>query len=105
LLGAAFFVGCARKAEPPDFERMPRRLGAWDGSDMPLSPEILAAIGADVVINRVYRNSPDEATQVLAHLAVFPDWNLAMIRRWFRPQLAGADQQSPKARPENTPDQ
>jgi PHD/YefM family antitoxin component YafN of YafNO toxin-antitoxin module len=50
---------------------------------MPLSPEIRAAIGADVVIDRVYRNSPDAATEISAHLAVFSDWNRGIYHHPF----------------------
>ena len=64
-----------KKAEPPNFARMPNLLGRWKGIDRPLSKEILAAVGADVVVNRNYVNLDDSAAKVSHHLAVFSDWS------------------------------
>ncbi len=69
--------GSAAHDSVPDLNRMPHRFGLWQGKDTPLSPEILAAVGADVVVDRLYHN-PEENTQIASHMAVFSDWDTGL---------------------------
>jgi EpsI family protein len=80
LLGAISVAGCGQNSSPPDFNRIPRRLGLWEvKSESPLSPDLLAAVGADIVVDRYYRYSRDERIQVGSHLAVFSDFEKGML--------------------------
>jgi hypothetical protein len=72
-------TGCGsdnKKPELPDYERMPLRLGAWEGTDTPLDPNIRAAVAADIVVDRLYRCSDGQALEIPLHLAVFSDLKL-----------------------------
>jgi EpsI family protein len=73
--GVVALVGCGKRQEPLDLERMPRCLGPWEGTDTPLDPMIRATLGADVVLDRLYRHSEDQTAKVSAHLAAFSDWD------------------------------
>jgi len=64
--------------EPPEVEKpkwslrdLPIQLGGWHGEDTELDPKLVVATGADVIVNRVYR---DEAGHgVSMHTATFLD--------------------------------
>jgi hypothetical protein len=63
--------------EPPavepltrDYNKLPLRLGEWTGLDKELDPKKFAAIGAEYVVNRIYRSSNGRYA-VSLHLAVF----------------------------------
>jgi hypothetical protein len=76
LYGMACLLGCGRKpAGPPDFQRMPHKLGMWKGADQPLSAKACSAIGADVVVERHYKHPDEPLADVETHLAVFSDLN------------------------------
>lgn len=51
-----------------DFHRLPHELGEWRGVDKELDPKIFAAIGANYVVDRIYRNGRH---RISLHLAVF----------------------------------
>lgn len=51
-----------------DYHKLPYQLGDWRGADKELDPKIFAAIGANYIVDRVYRNGPH---QISLHLAVF----------------------------------
>lgn len=74
LLGSASAVGYGQDAKTPDFKQMPHHLGQWEGKDVSIPPEILAAVGADVVVDRIYHDSKNETLLVKSHLAVYWDW-------------------------------
>ena len=78
-----------RKGTPPDFERMPLHLGRWKATDMALDPEIRAAIGAEMVVDRVYAHSEDSVIKIPQHLAVFSNWDNGVNNNPIRCYLSG----------------
>ena len=57
---------------------MPHHLGLWEGTDTPMAPEIRAAVGADIIVDRLYTDSADSTAPFPSHLAVFSDWDLGL---------------------------
>ncbi len=53
------------------FRDMPMQLDRWRGEDTQLDPQIAAATGADVIVDRIYRN--DVGAVVSMHTAMFKD--------------------------------
>jgi EpsI family protein len=51
-------------------DTMPFEFGPWTGEDLPLPPDVAQAIGAEMVVNRAYRN---KAEFVELHCDVFTD--------------------------------
>lgn len=75
ILGGWLVVGQSTPALPrgdEDLRKLPLRLGMWKGEDQVLSAEILSRIGADVCIERTYRNLARK--EIHALLAVFSNW-------------------------------
>lgn len=54
-----------------DFGELPLQLGDWTGRDEDLDPDIVKAIDASNVVNRVYRHP--NFGELYAHVAVFAD--------------------------------
>ncbi len=52
-----------------NLEDLPLRLGEWSGKTVPLDPQVFRAIGADVVVDRLY--SDPASRQVSCHTAIF----------------------------------
>jgi EpsI family protein len=73
-------AGCGHGSKSPDFNKLPNRLGDWEGQNQPISKELLAATGADVFVNRIYQNGNGPSSQILTHLAVFSDWEKGASR-------------------------
>ena len=86
LFAAAVLVGlsyCAIPAvrsflhhpmvRPPaeDINKLPMRLGKWQGEEVKLDKELFDRVGADVVVDRIYHDETDRP--ISAHLAVFSD--------------------------------
>jgi hypothetical protein len=81
LLGSLSAVGYAQNAKSLDLKNMPHRLGPWEGKDdPPMPPGILAATGADGVINRTYRDSNAKAIELKSHLAAYSDWKMGIFQ-------------------------
>jgi len=66
------------QTEPPEvelpswtFRDMPMQLEKWHGEDTKLDPEIAAATGAEVIVDRLYRS--DVGAVVSMHTAMFKD--------------------------------
>jgi hypothetical protein len=55
---------------------LPLRLGDWHGKRVPLEDELFEAIGAEVVVDRLYRNSASE--MLTCHTALFVDYGLVL---------------------------
>jgi EpsI family protein len=53
------------------FSEMPRSLGEWRGEDTEMDPKIANATGAQVIVNRAYRDS--SAHMISMHTAIFDD--------------------------------
>jgi EpsI family protein len=62
-----------RDVEMPakDFRTLPVQIGPWHGTDEELNREVFSRIGADVVIDRAYKN--DAGRSISLHTAVFTD--------------------------------
>lgn len=67
-----------RATEPPGvemptwtFREMPLQLGNWQGATTTLDPEIAVATGADIIVDRSYRNEAGRAVSI--HTAMFED--------------------------------
>jgi EpsI family protein len=54
-----------------DFAQLPLQLGGWQGKNVDLDPKIFETIGADLIVNRSYRDTAQHV--ISAHLAVFTD--------------------------------
>ncbi len=54
-----------------DYTTMPTEFGQWHGKEVELDPKVFARIGADVVVDREYRN--DEGRTISVHTAIFSD--------------------------------
>lgn len=52
-------------------QELPYRIGDWTGTDVELDPKIAVATGAEVVVNRAYRN--DLGGTIYVHAAMFRD--------------------------------
>ncbi len=61
------------EVDPPDwtFRQLPTQLGTWHGEDTKLDPAIAMATGADVIVNRLYRDAAGHS--VTMHAATFTD--------------------------------
>jgi len=59
------------KMPDQDFHKMPLVFDDWQGEDVELDPKVFIKIGADVVIDRKYRN--DRGQVISTHTAVFSD--------------------------------
>lgn len=64
--------------EPPavalpswSFNELPRQLGDWHGEDTQLDPKITATLGAEVVVDRLYRD--DLGRVISLHTSMFTD--------------------------------
>ena len=55
--------------QPPELGLLPPVLGQWRSEDIPLSPGVAKVLGADVTLQRVYRNATQQ--QVHVFLAYF----------------------------------
>lgn len=51
------------------FEQMPRQLGEWHGEDSKLDDKLTAAIGAEIIVDRSYRDERGRAVSL--HTAMF----------------------------------
>ena len=76
LYGSTYVAPAWLKLKPPsvklperDFRKMPMQFAKWQGEDVPMDPEITRAIGADVVVDRAYRD--DQGHVVSLHTALF----------------------------------
>lgn len=58
------------------FHDMPQQLGTWLGEDTELDPKITAAVGAEAVVDRNYRNEREHSITV--HTAIFIDPTMAV---------------------------
>jgi EpsI family protein len=54
-----------------DIHELPRRLESWQGEDEELDPNIFERVGAESILNRIYRDDADH--RVSMHLAIFKD--------------------------------
>jgi EpsI family protein len=84
-LAVHWIAGRERLPAPPDLSSIPARIGAWQfTSDEPIAADVAAELGADRVLNRVYR---DTRSNMFGGVLV----------AWFRSQRGGAHQpHSPK---------
>jgi EpsI family protein len=57
-------------------DQMPQKFGAWSGEDVPLDPQVFQAIGAEMAINRQYR---DGRATVNLHSAVFLKYGVRIL--------------------------
>ena len=55
--------------EPPEVEKpnwtlrdLPLQFGTWHGEDTEMDPKIAVATGADVIVNRIYRDEAGHAS-------------------------------------------
>ena len=63
------------KVRPPagDIGKLPMQFGNYRGENVELDPETFVRTGADVVVDRRYRDEMEPARDVSLHLAVFDD--------------------------------
>jgi len=80
IILATFGISYLVKAgiEPPEvempawtFHEMPLQLEKWRGEDTQLDPKIAEATGADVIVDRIYRD--DMGSVISMHTAMFKD--------------------------------
>ena len=74
--GGAYLVN--RELEPPEvdlpdwtFNEMPLQIGDWHGEKATLDPELAKATGAQVIVDRIYKDDAGHAISV--HTAMFQD--------------------------------
>jgi EpsI family protein len=48
---------------PPKLELLPSRFGDWDSQDIPLSPGSARVLGADLTLQRIYRNRNNQRVE------------------------------------------
>jgi EpsI family protein len=72
--GISYLVQVA--TEPPEIEQpnwtireLPLQLGAWHGEDFEMDPKLAVATGADVIVNRMYRDNSGHTVSL--HTASF----------------------------------
>jgi EpsI family protein len=80
MVVAAYGIGRLVQAEvePPEavmpnwtFREMPYQIDNWHGEDTKIDPDIAVATGADVIVDRAYRD--EQGHSVSLHTAVFKD--------------------------------
>jgi len=59
-----------------DFQEMPLRFGEWKGEKAKLDSRVFDKIGAEIVVDRLYRNDAEHAISV--HTALFADYDFSV---------------------------